>query len=97
MFGLSQIGALAGGGGSPIPMVISLIIGVVGLAAFLRRQVILQRKDDALLDLRVFASKDFSLSMVQMFLLAVAFFGTLTVIRCSCRGPSAWRRPRLDL
>jgi len=80
VFGLSQIGALAGGGGSPVPMVISLIVGVLGLAAFLRRQVVLQRKDDALLDLRVFASKDFSLSMVQMFLLAVAFFGTLTVI-----------------
>ncbi|PRB04663.1 MDR family MFS transporter [Microbacterium sp. MYb64] len=80
VFGLSQIGALAGGGGTAAPLVISLIVGVVGLVAFLWRQVILQRKDDALLDLRVFASRDFTLSMVQMFLLSLAFFGTLTVI-----------------
>ncbi|KJL32958.1 MDR family MFS transporter [Microbacterium azadirachtae] len=80
VFGLSQIGALAGGGGTAAPLVISLIVGVVGLVAFLWRQIILQRKDDALLDLRVFASRDFTLSMVQMFLLSLAFFGTLTVI-----------------
>lgn len=80
VFGLSQIGALAGGGGDAAPLVISLVAGVVGLVAFLWRQVILQRKDDALLDLRVFASRDFTLSMVQMFLLSLAFFGTLTVI-----------------
>ncbi|MDR2321644.1 MDR family MFS transporter [Microbacterium sp. NPDC089698] len=80
VFGLSQIGALAGGGGTAAPLVISLIVGVVGLVAFLWRQVVLQRKDDALLDLRVFASRDFTLSMVQMFLLSLAFFGTLTVI-----------------
>ena len=80
VFGLSQIGALAGGDASPAPLVISLVVGVIGLVAFLWRQVILQRKDDALLDLRVFASRDFTLSMVQMFLLSLAFFGTLTVI-----------------
>ena len=80
VFGLSQIGALAGGGGTAAPLVISLIVGMVGLVAFLWRQIILQRKDDALLDLRVFASRDFTLSMVQMFLLSLAFFGTLTVI-----------------
>ncbi|KJL20833.1 DHA2 family efflux MFS transporter permease subunit [Microbacterium azadirachtae] len=80
VFGLSQIGALAGGGGTAAPLVIALVVGVLGLIAFLWRQVILQRKDDALLDLRVFASRDFTLSMVQMFLLSLAFFGTLTVI-----------------
>ncbi|MEI3847052.1 MULTISPECIES: MDR family MFS transporter [unclassified Microbacterium] len=80
VFGLSQIGALAGGGGSSVPMVLSLVVGVIGLALFLWRQIVLQRKDDALLDLRVFASRDFTLSMVQMFLLSLAFFGTITVI-----------------
>jgi DHA2 family lincomycin resistance protein-like MFS transporter len=80
VFGLSQVGALAGGGGSPAPLVISLVVGVLGLVAFLWRQVVLQRKDDALLDLRVFASRDFTLSMLQMFLLSLAFFGTITVI-----------------
>ncbi len=59
---------------------ISLVVGALGLLAFLWRQVVLQRKDDALLDLRVFTSRDFTLSMLQMFLLSLAFFGTITVI-----------------
>lgn len=80
VFGLSQIGELSGGEGSPLPMAIALIVGAIGLALFLWRQVVLQRKDDALLDLRVFASRDFSLSMVQMFLLSIAFFGAITVL-----------------
>lgn len=79
VFGLSQIGGL-GKGASWAPMAIALAVGVVGLGLFLWRQVVLQREDDALLDLRVFASKDFTLSMIQMFLLSLAFFGSITVI-----------------
>lgn len=79
VFGLSQIGGL-GKGASWAPMIIALAVGVAGLAVFLWRQVILQREDDALLDLRVFVSKDFSLSMIQMFLLSLAFFGSITVV-----------------
>jgi DHA2 family lincomycin resistance protein-like MFS transporter len=79
VFGLSQIGGL-GKGAAWLPMAIALAVGVVGLALFLWRQVSLQKQDDALLDLRVFASRDFSLSMGQMFLLSLAFFGSITVI-----------------
>ncbi|MFE6995408.1 MDR family MFS transporter [Microbacterium sp. NPDC057659] len=79
VFGLSQIGGL-GSGTSWAPLAISLAVGVIGLGLFLRRQVVLQRKDDALLDLRIFTSKGFSLSMAQMFLLSLAFFGAITVI-----------------
>ncbi|WP_309102283.1 DHA2 family efflux MFS transporter permease subunit [Microbacterium sp.] len=80
VYGLSQIGALAGGETSAAPLVIALTVGVVGLGLFLWRQVILQRADDALLDLRVFRSLPFSLAMAQMFLLSLAFFGTITVV-----------------
>lgn len=79
VFGLSQIGEI-GSGLSVAPLVIALVVGVVALALFLWRQVALQKKDDALLDLRIFTSKDFSLSMVQMFLLSLAFFGSITII-----------------
>ena len=79
VFGLSQIGGL-GKGASWVPLAIALAVGTVGLALFLARQVRLQRDDDALLDLRVFTSKDFTLSMIQMFLLSLAFFGSITVI-----------------
>jgi len=80
VYGLSQIGSLAEGAGNAAPLVIALVVGVVALGAFLWRQVILQREDDALLDLRVFASLGFSLSMAQMFLLSLAFFGTITIV-----------------
>ncbi|WCM56276.1 DHA2 family efflux MFS transporter permease subunit [Microbacterium sp. EF45047] len=80
VYGLSQIGSLAEAGGSWVPLAIALVVGVVGLLVFLLRQVRLQREDDALLDLRVFASTGFSLSMAQMFLLSLAFFGTITVV-----------------
>ncbi|GAA1133392.1 MULTISPECIES: DHA2 family efflux MFS transporter permease subunit [Microbacterium] len=80
VYGLSQIGALSEGGANPAPLVIALVVGVIALGAFLWRQVILQRKDDALLDLRVFRSLGFSLSMAQMFLLSLAFFGTITLV-----------------
>ncbi|MFD5215647.1 MDR family MFS transporter [Microbacterium sp. NPDC058345] len=79
VFGLSQIGGL-GKGQSWAPLAIALAVGVVGLVVFLWRQVALQKKDDALLDLRIFKSKGFSLSMTQMFLLSLAFFGSITVI-----------------
>lgn len=80
VYGLSQIGSLAEGGASPLPLTIALVVGVVALGVFLWRQVVLQRKDDALLDLRVFSSLGFSLSMAQMFLLSLAFFGTITIV-----------------
>lgn len=79
VYGLSQLGSLSSGG-NPVPLVISLVLGAVGLTLFLIRQVILQKRDDALLDLRIFLSKDFSLAMTQMFLLSLAFFGSITVI-----------------
>jgi DHA2 family lincomycin resistance protein-like MFS transporter len=59
---------------------ISLGVGVVSLGLFLWRQVLLQRSDDALLDLRVFRSANFSLSIAQMALLSMAFFGVITVL-----------------
>lgn len=80
VYGLSQIGSLAEGGANPAPLTIALVVGVLGIGLFLWRQVVLQREDDALLDLRVFASLGFSLSMAQMFLLSLAFFGTITIV-----------------
>ncbi|GAT72558.1 MDR family MFS transporter [Microbacterium hydrocarbonoxydans] len=80
VYGLSQIGSLAEGGANPAPLAISLAVGVIAFAVFLWRQVVLQREDDALLDLRVFTSLGFSLSMAQMFLLSLAFFGTITLV-----------------
>ena len=89
VFGLSQLGAGGHGSGadaaaasaaSTTTLVVSLAVGVVALGLFGWRQVVLQRKDDALLDLRVFRSTNFSLSIAQMSVMSMAFFGAITVV-----------------
>lgn len=89
VFGLSQLGAGGHGDGaaaaaatatSTTTLIIALSVGVVALGLFGWRQVLLQRKDDALLDLRVFRSANFSLSIAQMAIMSMAFFGAITVV-----------------
>ena len=90
VYGLSQIGgsgahgdgaeAAAAGALSTLLLVVSLSVGVVSLGLFVWRQLLLQRVDDALLDLRVFRAKNFSFSILQILLLSLAFFGALTVL-----------------
>lgn len=90
VYGLSQIGGSAAHGAteadaaagtvSTVSLIVALSVGVVALALFVWRQLRLQRADDALLDLRVFRSANFSLSIAQMGLLSVSFFGVITVV-----------------
>lgn len=90
VYGLSQIGGSAAHGSteadaaagttSTVSLVVALSVGVVALALFVWRQVRLQRVDDALLDLRVFRSRNFTLAIAQMGLLSVSFFGVITVV-----------------
>ncbi|GAA5150669.1 DHA2 family efflux MFS transporter permease subunit [Microbacterium pseudoresistens] len=78
VFGLSQFGGEGGDG--PITGAIALAGGAVALALFVWRQLVLQRIDDALLDLRVFRSINFTISVVMMTVLALSMFGTLTLL-----------------
>ncbi|HET6301917.1 DHA2 family efflux MFS transporter permease subunit [Microbacterium sp.] len=91
VYGLSQIGGGASHGAtgaeaqaaetlSTVSLIVSFVVGGIALALFIWRQLVLQRVDDALLDLRVFRSRNFSLSMVQIALLAMAFFGAITTL-----------------
>jgi DHA2 family lincomycin resistance protein-like MFS transporter len=83
VFGLSQIGGHGGEGeapSSPLPLIIALAVGVVALLVFGWRQLRLQRTDDALLDLRVFRSLNFSLSVAQLGVMSLAFFGAITLL-----------------
>jgi DHA2 family lincomycin resistance protein-like MFS transporter len=87
VFGLSQLGAAGHGGATSVAsgvlittLVISLSTGTVALGLFGWRQVLLQRNDGALLDLRVFLSRNFSLSIAQMAVMSMAFFGAITVV-----------------
>ena len=91
VFGLSQIGGAGAHGGSDADaaaaaamsttmLIASFSVGVVALGLFVWRQLLLQRTDRALLDLRVFRSLNFSLAITQMGLLSLAFFGAITVV-----------------
>ncbi|MGL3149735.1 DHA2 family efflux MFS transporter permease subunit [Microbacterium sp. A82] len=79
VYGLSQFGGEGESGGATIG-VLSLTIGAVGLALFVWRQLLLQRKDDALLDLRVFRSGNYTIAVIVMAILALSMFGTLTLL-----------------
>ncbi|WP_194764765.1 DHA2 family efflux MFS transporter permease subunit [Microbacterium sp. UFMG61] len=78
VFGLSQFGGHGGSG--EVVGISSLILGAVALALFVWRQLVLQRVDDALLDLRVFRSVNFTFSVIIMTILALSMFGTLTLL-----------------
>jgi MFS transporter, DHA2 family, lincomycin resistance protein len=86
VFGLSQIGGghgsadAAAAGASTITLVVAFAVGVVGLLLFGWRQLRLQRADKALLDLRVFRSGNFSLSVAQLGVMSLAFFGVITLL-----------------
>jgi DHA2 family lincomycin resistance protein-like MFS transporter len=87
VYGLSQLGGEGGGHGdaagaaTPATMIwIAFGVGVVGIGAFIWRQLILQRRDRALLDLRTFRSRNFTVSVALMVVLMAALFGTIIVL-----------------
>lgn len=79
IYGLSSIGE-ATEGHAPIPPQFPLLIGVVTLALFVWRQMALQKKDAALLDLRPFASRTFVVGIGIMLIAMGALFGSLILL-----------------
>jgi DHA2 family lincomycin resistance protein-like MFS transporter len=79
VYGLSRIGEIARGA-DPATAWVPLAVGVLALAAFVMLQVRLQRSDSALLDLRTFTSRVFSISMVLMAISMLALFGTFILL-----------------
>jgi len=78
IFGFSQLGEASEG--SSIPPMLPLVAGIVFLALFITRQLLLQRRDAALLDLRVFTSRNFTVSIVAIAVSMMALFGTIILI-----------------
>lgn len=60
--------------------ILSLIISLVSMAAFVMLQLRLQRKDRALLDLRPFLIRQFTLALALMVLAMVALFGVIILL-----------------
>lgn len=90
VFGLSQFGgshgreadpatSTAGAMSSTVP-VAAIAAGSVFLALFVWRQLALLRKGNPLLDLRVFRTRNFTLAVLIMSIVAMSMFGTLTLL-----------------
>jgi MFS transporter, DHA2 family, lincomycin resistance protein len=79
IFGLSSLGEAAAGHQLMEPW-IPLTVGGIALAVFIIRQITLQRADRALLDLRTFTHRGFSLSVVLMVIMMAAMFGAIIVL-----------------
>lgn len=76
VFGLSNLGTAT----TPFATWVPLAVGVVALATFILRQLSLQRKDRALLDLRTFTSRTFTFSIVMFGISMMAMFGTIVLL-----------------
>jgi DHA2 family lincomycin resistance protein-like MFS transporter len=59
---------------------IPLGVGIVGIVIFVLRQLSLQKRDGALLDLRTFKSRTFTFSIAMLVVSMMAFFGTIIVL-----------------
>ncbi len=79
VYGLSLIGE-ASAGHSPIPPYLPLAVGLAGLVAFVLRQIPLQRRDSAFLDMRIFLRKSFVLPILVMVFVAGNGIGLLVVV-----------------
>jgi DHA2 family lincomycin resistance protein-like MFS transporter len=78
VYGLSQIGG--GDAGSRTPAVLALAVGVLAMAAFVLRQLALQKSDRPLLDLRAFRFRMFTVSVLLLVVAMIALFGAVILL-----------------
>ncbi|PPG40462.1 MDR family MFS transporter [Pseudoclavibacter sp. RFBA6] len=63
-----------------MPAFVPILVGVLALAAFIWRQISRQKTDSALLDLRVFTSRQFTVSLVLLAVSFMSLFGTIILL-----------------
>lgn len=78
--GLSSGASAEGAGGSTTVSLLFLLLGVVSLVLFVWRQLVLQREERALLDLRTFSSRTFTLTVVLMVVMMGSMFGVVVLL-----------------
>ncbi|MFC0432623.1 MDR family MFS transporter [Kutzneria buriramensis] len=77
LFGLSGSGDPTS---QPLPPWVSVVVGVVALVVFTWRQLVLQRQDRALLDLRPFTHRSFVVSLVLTSVLFMCLIGAAAIM-----------------
>lgn len=84
VYGLSTLGgegaAAAADQGGGFPSFVPLAVGAAALVVFIARQLVLQRRDGALLDFRTFASRNFTVAIAMMAISMMALFGSLILL-----------------
>ncbi|GAA1486918.1 MDR family MFS transporter [Brachybacterium fresconis] len=88
VYGLTGISGGQGGSGAadaasgsaPTAAIVCLLIGVVSLTLFVRRQLTLQKADRPLLDLRTFALRNFTVAVALMVVMMGAMFGVVVLL-----------------
>jgi len=79
VYGLSSLGE-GEHVGAAFPLWLPLVVGLVGMAVFVWRQVVLSRQDKALLDLRTFLSRNYTFAVLTMAVAMMALFGTVILL-----------------
>lgn len=79
VYGLAQVGESSGGHPSA-SFLVALPLGVLGITAFVLRQLRLQRRDAALLDLRIFTYPAFARPVITFVFLVLGAFALVTVL-----------------
>jgi MFS transporter, DHA2 family, lincomycin resistance protein len=79
IYGLSSLGEMARGT-VLLPPWIPLVVGGLAMVGFVLRQFVKQRTDSALLDLRVFQARDFTIAVLLLCTSMLALFGTIILL-----------------
>ncbi|NMO90819.1 multidrug efflux MFS transporter [Actinomycetospora sp. TBRC 11914] len=77
LYGFSTLGE---SGGSGLPPWVPIVVGAVALVLFVWRQLRLQRRDAALLDLRPFTHRQFVVALVLFALLFMSLLGAAAIL-----------------
>ncbi|MCQ6270582.1 DHA2 family efflux MFS transporter permease subunit [Pseudarthrobacter sp. R1] len=79
VFGLASIGESVSGH-APVAPYIPILIGLIGVAAFVHRQIRLQRNGNPFLDMRIFQTRAYVLPTIVMVFVAMNGFGVVLVL-----------------
>jgi DHA2 family lincomycin resistance protein-like MFS transporter len=77
VYGLSEVGVA----GDHTTAYAAIVIGIVGIGSFVRRQLLLQREDKPLLDLRTLKLRVFSISLSAMSVAFMAMLGSMILLQ----------------